>query len=121
VNEDKKQPNWIVGKRGYWQATSHEVKELFGLKPNDAWPDEGMPKRVIQGFVCWIDAAAPYKTNKQGKQYRPFKIRAKMFCGICGDETPIGRAIQHNSVHVKNKEQFKLHLHPYDYIPTEQE
>ncbi len=86
---------YLVGPRGHWQATSGEVKEFFGLKINDPWPDEGMPKRVIQGFICWVDPLPEKRLSKTGKEYRPFKIRAKMFCGECGDEVPISRCKQH--------------------------
>ena len=106
--------NWIVGPRGYWQATSGEVKEMFGLKKSDPWPDEGMVKRIIQGFICWVDPI-----TKRADGSTQFKIRAKMFCGVCGDEVPIGRAQQHSTVH---DEQDTVPLvHPYDVTPASEE
>jgi len=116
----RKQPNWIVGRTGYWPATSNEVKELFGLKATDAWPDAGMPKRTVQGFICWVDALPPQQVNKNGRVYRPFKIRAKMYCGGCGDEQPIGRQQQHAQVHIEELKQAAT-PHRYDITPASEE
>jgi hypothetical protein len=119
MNHPRKQPNWIVGRTGYWQATSGEVKQFFGLKINDAWPDEGMPKRVIQGFICWIEPMQ-YEAIAFG-QLRPVRrVRAKMFCGICGDEQPIGRQQQHNKVHEEERKQDAAQ-HRYDTTPATEE
>lgn len=83
-------PQWLSHpSHPQWQATAGQVKVLFGLRENEEWPPEGMPKREIQGFICWVDPIT------EGK----FKIRAKMFCGLCGDETPIGRMKQHIKKH----------------------
>ena len=122
-NHPRKQPNWIVGKTGWWQATSHEVKEYFGLRKEDAWPDTGMPKRVIQGFICWVDPLPAFEVNKRGQVYRPFKIRAKMFCGICGDEVPIGRCQQHSAKHEEEsrKDEAQSRTHRYDSTPASEE
>jgi hypothetical protein len=120
ADHPRKQPNWIVGKNGWWQATSGEVKEMFGLKKTDPWPDAGMPKRVVQGFICWIDPIAPVQINKNGREYRPFRIRARMFCGICGDEQPIGRQQQHAQVHIEEAKQ-EAAQHRYDTTPASEE
>jgi hypothetical protein len=113
------QPNYIVGKTGYWQATTHEVKELFGRKKQDPWPDEGMPKRVIQGFICWVDPMQ-YEALPFGG-LRPIKrIRAYMYCGVCGDAIPIGRGQQHSTVHEEQSAQDKAQ-HRYDTTPANEE
>lgn len=92
--------NFLVNKYGR-QVTAGEVKELFGLERKDPWPAEGMEKRTIQGFICWVDplgerkelARWPHKSRVQ------FRLRARYYCGVCGDETPIGRGEQHSKKH----------------------
>jgi len=66
-----------------------DIKELFGLKPKDKWPDAGMPVQPIQGIFSWVEPRTPGK----------FKIRAKCQCFVCGKTVAIGRLAQHNKVH----------------------
>jgi len=71
------------------QAFDPEVKQFFGLRPEDKWPEQGMSSRTIQGILCWVD---PLTVGR-------FTIRARAMCPVCSRTVPIGRLEQHSKIH----------------------
>jgi hypothetical protein len=86
--------NYLILNDHHRDATAGDVKELFGLKQNQAWPAEGVPIKVIQGTICWI-----YPLRKG----EGFKLRAYCSCKFCGKAVPIGRLRQHMEGHSNNE------------------
>lgn|SRR5215469_7302612 len=81
---------FIHDPRVTWRnAHSGEVKKLFGLRPEDKWPDAGLPARDIQGITCWVD---PISVNHGSR--RKFH-RAMAACPDCTAIMSIGRLHQH--------------------------
>jgi hypothetical protein len=76
------------------QAFDPEVKKFFGLDPKEKWPEQGMPRRTIQGIHCWVE---PIARRSDGRA--KFTIRAKAVCPKCQKAMPIGRMQQHSKVH----------------------
>lgn len=84
------------------QAWDRDVKALFGLSDKSKWPDEGMPKREIQGLVCWVEPKAPRVTTMRwGREVtvKSSKHRAFCICPVCGETIPLGRIRQHAKIH----------------------
>lgn len=86
----KLKPYCILDPSKRWPAATYDVKPLFGLANNQAWPPEGMSVRTIQGFTCWV---YPLSSGK-------FKLRAYCCCKLCDKPVPIGRLRQHVKVHM---------------------
>lgn len=80
--------HFIKGRYGR-PAFDSDVKRFFGLEPKDKWPEQGMPRRTIDGIHCWVDPLT----------YGKFTIRAKCMCPVCHKVMPIGRLAQHSKVH----------------------
>lgn len=83
-------------------AFDAEVKVMFGLGPKDKWPEQGIPRRMIQGIECWVDPAPVLKTiMKFGKEVRPKSSKHRTFgiCPACKRVIPLGRMEQHSKVH----------------------
>ena len=82
--------------RPWRPAHDSDVKEFFGLRPEQKWPDEGMPSIFIdtpggkvQAFVISKDAA-----QREGRFQRCLCI-----CPACSETVPLGRLNQHWAVH----------------------
>jgi hypothetical protein len=86
--------NYLILNDHHRDATAGDVKELFGLKQNQAWPAEGMKIQVIQGTICWV-----YPLRKG----EGFRLRAYCSCRFCGKAVPIGRLRQHVEGHSNNE------------------
>jgi hypothetical protein len=79
-----------------WPAHDAAVKAFFGLRPEQKWPDEGMPSIFIdtpggkvQAFVISKDVA-----QREGRFQRCLCI-----CPACSEVVPLGRLNQHWVVH----------------------
>lgn len=81
MNKFLQHPKWPTR-----NAHSHHVKEMFGLRPEQKWPSEGLPARTIQGIVVWVE---PLLLGR-GKMHR---VRA--LCPQCQHEMSAGRLHQH--------------------------
>lgn len=85
-------------------AFDSEVKVFFGLGPKDKWPEQGLPRRNIQGIECWVDPAPIAKTvMRWGKEVRVKSSKHRTFgiCPACKATIPLGRMEQHSKVHTR--------------------
>ena len=72
-------------------AHSHVMKELFGLRPQQPWPAEGMKPRVIQGILTWV---APLSAEPDvGRRRCRHRVMAR--CPDCAMVLSAGRMHQH--------------------------
>ena len=76
--------------RGNWNAHSPAMKQYFGLQPNDPWPANGLPARVIAGIKVWV---APLSPNSADRRSRLHRVRAQ--CPLCNAVLSAGRLHQH--------------------------
>lgn len=79
-----------------WAATEGHVKALFGLSPKAKWPAEGVPRRDVQGILCWVE---PLRERRPGLRRPNFGLRAMAQCPACARVVAIGRLKQHSRVH----------------------
>lgn len=75
-------------------AHTSEIKKLFGLRPEQKWPKEGMPPRVIQGVQVWV-------LSVPGAKYFGRLHRVRCACLFCDKTLSLGRLHQHMLVHNK--------------------
>lgn len=83
-------------------AFDPEIKAFFGLGPKDKWPEQGLPRRIIQGIECWVEPAPPRATTMRwGREVtvKSSKHRTFGICPACGKTVPLGRMHQHAKVH----------------------
>lgn len=69
-------------------AHSPAVKAMFGLRPEQKWPERGLPVRRVQGINVWV------LSKDEAKQTKKFhRVRAE--CPHCGETMSAGRMHQH--------------------------
>ena len=92
----------LISNKYGWRATSNQVKEHFGLREHEPWPDEGMDPIQVNGVTLYVE---PLRTRDERKFlwnghkcYRnPHRLRA--ICPVCGRPMSYGRIDQHMKVH----------------------
>lgn len=77
-------------------AQDMHIKALFGLRPQDKWPAEGIPPREIQGIVVEVLPLPQPRIDIPGQQRRPrFKLRVMGTCPACQCKFALSRLAQH--------------------------
>ena len=71
-----------------YNAHSNHVKEMFGLRPEQKWPAEGLPVRSIQGISVWV---VPLDFARRTGIFH----RVRAFCPKCERAMSAGRLHQH--------------------------
>jgi hypothetical protein len=79
----------------FGNAQSNHVKEMFGLRPEQKWPADGMHARQIDGITVWVMPLAFARAN--GAFHR---VRA--ICPDCNRGMSAGRLHQHVCKEAKN-------------------
>jgi len=74
-----------------WNAHSHHIKVMFGLRPEAHWPTQGMGPRVLDGIKVWVEPlSGPIPTSGRRNQHR---VMAQ--CPHCAKVLSLGRMHQH--------------------------
>jgi hypothetical protein len=72
------------------------VKAFFGKRPEDKWPDEGMPSIFIDTPGGKVQA---FVISKEAAKYEGRFQRCLCICPACSETVPLGRLNQHWKVH----------------------
>jgi len=83
----------IRNKDGRWNAGSSDLKAFMNLSPRNKWPKDGLPPRMIQGWLVWV---APLSSDSRDNHRRIHRVRAK--CPNCSQVMSAGRTHQHRCV-----------------------
>jgi len=89
--------NSIRNANGHWNAHSNYVRSLLGLKGTAKLPTAGMPSRIIQGVLVWVNPAPTPRlgSTTPARVIKSSTHRVMCRCPQCGWEGSVGRLHQH--------------------------
>ena len=80
----------------WFVASSDRVKVMFGLRPEQKWPAEGVDSRVIDGVTVLVMALNPHR-----RKDRTHTHRVVCACPVCNKTLTLVRLGHHLAVLTK--------------------
>lgn len=76
--------------RPTWNAHNSQIKELFGFRPEQKWPREGVPERLLTLNTGETARAWVHPLGRPGQPHR-----AMIACPGCLSTFTLGKFMQH--------------------------
>ncbi len=78
-------------------AGDTKVKALFGLRPQQDWPSEGLDPIIVDGWQVWVNPLTPLEHRRKFGGIRRHRVMTR--CPICAQAVSAGRTMQHYRIH----------------------